>query len=324
MRLVARLTGILVAMMGLLALYSAYGAWQIERDYPPLGSFVEANGLRLHHIDSGNGAPLVLVHGASTTLRDFTASLVPHLSTAHRVLAFDRPGHGYSQRPTGDWPDPAQQAGYLHAALTELGVTQPVLVGHSWSGSLVLAYLLNHPDAVAGGVLLAGGSHPWKGGVAWTNDIAAIPLVGRLFAHTFLLPGGQLVLNQAIANVFQPEAPAVGYVQRTGIELVLRPANYFANAEDLRRLSDFLAVQSRDYAQIQRPVMLIHGTADDIVPAWNHTDRLVKILPDSDVVRLDGVGHALHHTRTKQVARLISDFSHRLHGGSAAVHGNGE
>jgi pimeloyl-ACP methyl ester carboxylesterase len=48
------------------------------------------------------------------------------------------------------------------------------------------------------------------------------------------------------------------------------------------------------------------------VPAWNHTDRLLKILPDVDVVRLAGAGHALHHTRTDQVARLISDFSRRV------------
>ena len=324
MHYLVRLIGLLAACGGLLALYSAYGAWLVEQDYPPLGRFVEVAGLRLHHVDAGDGTPVVLVHGASTTLRDFTASLMPHLSPSHRVLAFDRPGHGYSERPTGGWPNPAEQARYLHAALAELGVSQPVLVGHSWSGSLVLAYLLNHPGAAAGGVLLAGGSHPWEGGVAWTNEIAAVPVLGQMFAHTLLFPGGQVVLEQAIANVFSPEAPTTDYAQRTGIKLVLRPGNYFANAEDLRRLSDYLAEQSRDYARIERPVMIIHGTADDIVPAWNHTDRLVKILPDVDVVRLNGVGHALHHTHTDQVARLISDFSNRLKRDMSAVTGPGE
>lgn len=312
MRLLFQLLLIVLAITGMLALYSAYGAWQVERDYPPIGEFVEAAGLRLHYIDSGQGAPVVLVHGASTNLRDFTASLEPGLSQQHRVLAFDRPGHGYSERPAGAWPDPAVQARYLHAALSALGVSQPLLVGHSWSGSLVLAYLLHHAEDAAGGVLLAGGSHPWKGGVAWTNEVAELPVLGTLFAHTLLFPGGQLVLEDAIANVFRPESPSPGYLQRTGIRLVLRPDNYFANAEDLRRLSDYLAIQSRHYAQIDRPVLLIHGTADDIVPAWNHTDRLLEILPDVDVVRLPGVGHALHHTRTAQVARLISEFSQRV------------
>ncbi|NNJ98734.1 MAG: alpha/beta hydrolase [Gammaproteobacteria bacterium] len=312
MRILTRLFLIFLAITGTLALYSAYGAWQVEHDYPPIGRFVDVAGLRLHYIDTGKGAPVVLVHGASTTLRDFTASLVPGLSLHHRVLAFDRPGHGYSERPAGAWPDPAEQARYLHTALIELGVSRPLLVGHSWSGSLVLAYLLNYPGDTAGGVLLAGGSHPWKGGVDWTNEVGGIPVLGTLFAHTLLFPAGQLVMENAIATVFRPESPPPGYLQRTGIRLVLRPDNYFANAEDLRRLSDYLAIQSRHYAQLDRPVLLIHGTEDGIVPAWNHTDRLLKILPDVDVVRLAGAGHALHHTRTDLVARLISDFSRRV------------
>jgi pimeloyl-ACP methyl ester carboxylesterase len=66
-------------------------------------------------------------------------------------------------------------------------------------------------------------------------------------------------------------------------------------------------------------VLLIHGTEDDIVPAWNHTDRLSKILADVEVVRLPGVGHALHHTRTERVARLISDFSARVQSAGPAA-----
>ncbi len=76
----------------------------------------------------------------------------------------------------------------LHAALKELGVRRPLLVRHSWSGSLVLDYLLNYPADAAGGMLLAGGSHPWEGGVARSSAIGAVPVVGSLFAHTPVLP----------------------------------------------------------------------------------------------------------------------------------------
>jgi pimeloyl-ACP methyl ester carboxylesterase len=284
----------------------------VEQTYPPAGQLIVVDGLRLHHIDIGRGTPVVLMHGASTTLRDFTTSLAPPLARTHRVLAFDRPGYGYSERPGGEWPDPAVQARYLHAALGQLGVSRPLLVGHSWSGSLVMAYLLNYPGEAAGAVLLAGGTHPWQGGVAWTNTLGGIPLLGSLFAHTLLFPAGELVLERAIDNVFAPELPTPDYVMRTGVKLVLRPNNYLANAEDVRRLSDYLAGQSRGYARIREPVLLIHGTADDIVPAWNHTDRLLEVLPNVEVVRLEGVGHALHHTRTDRVALLIHEFSRRV------------
>ena len=51
------------------------------------------DGVRLHYIDAGTGSPLVLLHGASASLRDFHASILPELARHHRVIAFDRPGY---------------------------------------------------------------------------------------------------------------------------------------------------------------------------------------------------------------------------------------
>jgi pimeloyl-ACP methyl ester carboxylesterase len=310
----------LVVLAGALALYSVYGVWRVERDFPPAGQFVEADGLRLHYVDEGGGAPLVLLHGASTSLLDFAAGLAPPLADRHRVLAFDRPGHGYSERPPGEWPNPAVQARYLHSALAALGVRKPLLVGHSWSGSLVLAYLLRYPDETAGGVLLAGVSHPWKRAVAWTNAIAGVPVLGRVFAHTLVFPAGQLLIEGGVAEVFHPELPPPGYLQRTGVELVLRPDDYYFNAQDVRLLSEYLEAQSQEYHRLRQPLLVIHGTRDDIVPAWNHTDRLLKVVPEIEVIRLAGAGHGLHHTRTERIAELISDFSRRVQPAEPGTH----
>jgi pimeloyl-ACP methyl ester carboxylesterase len=129
--------------------------------------------------------------------------------------------------------------------IQELGIEKPMIVGHSWSGSVVLAYLLDYPDETTGGVLLAGGSHPWKGGVAWYNDIAGIPLLGELFARTLVYPFGRVSMKTAISNVFAPNPVPEKYIERTGVQLSLRPTTFLANAEDIRMLSDYLAVQSQ-------------------------------------------------------------------------------
>ena len=87
------------------------------------------------------------------------------LAARYRVIALDRPGHGYSERPADAWPNPLAQAHIAHGLAQGLGLERPILVGHSWAGSLVLAYLLAYPGEAAGAVLLAGGTHPWEG--AW-------------------------------------------------------------------------------------------------------------------------------------------------------------
>lgn len=295
-----------------LAILTHLGALRAEQRHPPAGAFAELDGVRLHYTDVGSGPAVVLVHGASTSLLDFQASIAGRLSEDHRVIAVDRPGHGYSERPSGVWPDPAQQARLIRELLQELGVERPLIVGHSWSGSVVLAYLLDYPDETVGGVLLAGGSHPWEGGVAWYHDVAGVPVLGELFARTLVYPLGRLLLESAVRSVFAPNPVAEGYSERTGVRLSLRPDSFLANAEDLCGLSDFLAVQSTRYGEISQPVLAVTGEADHIVPAWNHAARLLRQIPHLEHIELAETGHALHHARPERVARLIASFSRRL------------
>jgi pimeloyl-ACP methyl ester carboxylesterase len=298
-----------VVGLALMGVVTHVGGERAEEAHPPVGQFAVVDGVRLHFTDRGEGPAVVLIHGASTSLLDFEASLVAPLSRTHRVIAVDRPGHGYSERRDGPWPDPAEQARLIHLLLRDLGVDSPVVVGHSWSGSVVLAYLLDYPDSIGGGVLLAGGSHAWEGGVAWYNDLAGVPVLGDAFVRTVTYPVGRLSIDSAIRNVFDPNPVPEGYRDRTGVALSLRPSAFSANAEDVRRLSDFLATQSRRYAEIDRPLLLLTGNDDEIVPSWNHADRLERQVERIERIDFDDTGHALHHARPHEVAEAISRFA---------------
>ncbi len=302
----------LLLLIVTLYLYSAVGVYRAEQKYPSLGKFVEVEDIRLHYLEAGVGAPIVLVHGASTSLRDFQTSIFTPLSRYHRVIAFDRPGYGYSQRPAGVWPNPAYQARFLREALNKLDVENPVLVGHSWGGSVVLAYLLANPEEVSGGVLLAGVSHPWKGGVPWHNHLAGMSYLGPLFAYTLAYPAGQLLMNAAIESVFAPNPIISYYKDKNGVVLSLRPQTFLANAQDLRELSGFLRDQSRYYSSIKPPLLLITGDSDEVVPSWNHADRLIKQIPHAELVMLEGIGHVPHHICPRRISELIHEFALRV------------
>lgn len=308
-KLLFGLLGGITLLSGTFYLYSAVATHSAEKAYPPHGRFVEVEGVRFHYVDAGTGPAIVLIHGASTTLRDFEASILPLLARAHRVIAFDRPGYGYSSRPAGPWLDPARQARLLHEALSQIGVERPVLVGHSLGGAIVLAYALNHPHATAGIVLIGGAAYPWEGGVAWTNQVANLPLIGPFFTSTLVFPLGQLLFDSAVKEVFAPNPPPPDYIERTGIVLALRPESFQASAEDVLRLSPYLERQSRLYAVLAPPLLLITGDSDGIVPAWNHAHRLARLLPQAKLVELEATGHAPHHVHSEAVTALIADFA---------------
>lgn len=299
----------------LLALYSWGASVWIEHDYPPVGKFVEINNLRLHYVEqgSGPGPALLLVHGASSNLREFTAGLLPMLAQKHRVIAFDRPGYGYSDRADGPWMNPAETAALLLDASAKLGIEKPVIVGHSWAGSVVMSSLVQMPERVSGGILLAGVAGHWEGSVGWTYDLGSLPVIGPLFTWTMVTPAGQLLLEREVAPVLAPHPMQEGYVERIGAPLALRPWTFRHNVHDMTQLNQYMQSLSPSYDQIHLPLLIIHGKDDALVPFWNHGRRVLPVVPQAQAVLLPQAGHGLHHTHMREVLTAIALF---MEGGS--------
>jgi pimeloyl-ACP methyl ester carboxylesterase len=295
-------------LASLLAVISVAGVRDIEQSWPPVGRYVDVDGYRLHYTDHGSGPAVVLIHGASSSLLEFQVSLVPALSQDFRVIAFDRPGHGYSVGNGDGWTDPAALADLLLRASEALGAERPVLVGHSWAGSVVMSALVREPGRVAGGVLLAGAVGHWVGEEDLVERLRDWPLLNALFARTLVYPVGSQLIPRALTAVFAPHPVPDGHAARIGAALALRPRSYLANAEDMNRLADFLQSESTRYRSIDRPLLVIHGTDDELVPFWNHGDRLRPVVSGLEVSLMEGLGHALHHVDTEGVSNAIRRF----------------
>ena len=146
-----------VAALGLMAAFTTLRARQAERRNPPHGRFVDIDGVRLHYVEYGQGRSVVLVHGLGALIQDFELSgLVDLLASRYRVLIFDRPGAGYSERPRDRSWSLEAQADMLYAACRRLGVEQPIVLGHSLGALVALAMALQNPARIGGLVLVAG------------------------------------------------------------------------------------------------------------------------------------------------------------------------
>ena len=126
-----------VAVLAGLAAINRQRALDAQRRYPPRGDFIRVRGVRLHKIDTGGPGPaVILLHGNGVTLADMEISgLVARAARRRRVVAFDRPGFGYSERPRGIAWTPAAQADLLADALERMGIEQAlssVTRGEAW------------------------------------------------------------------------------------------------------------------------------------------------------------------------------------------------
>jgi pimeloyl-ACP methyl ester carboxylesterase len=272
-----------------------------EARHPPRGRFVDLPAGRVHAVDSGapfEGAPvIVLIHGASSVHADLMSVLGPRLSPHARVIAFDRPGHGWSDRLGGsEMASPALQGDALCAALDVMGIGKTVLVAHSLAGAAALSMALARPDLVSGLVLLGAVSHPWPDrSITWYYHPASRPVLGRLFTRLLAIPVGTLVLENSIDGVFAPQSAPPGYAESAQLRLVLRPATFMANAEDVAVLCDFVEAQMPRYGELKMPVVAIAGQDDTVVWTDIHSRALVGQVQNGRLIALPGVGHMPHH-----------------------------
>ena len=87
-------------LLGAAALVNHRLARRAERNSPLAGNFVEIDGVELHYVEKGHGDPVVLLHGNGAMIEDLASSgLIDMAAERYRVIAFDRPGFGYSERP---------------------------------------------------------------------------------------------------------------------------------------------------------------------------------------------------------------------------------
>src|SRR6516225_11756048 len=98
-------------------------------------------------------------------------------------------------------------------ALGKLGVGSAIFVVHSWSGALGARLALDHASRVAGLVMLAPVTHPWRGGVGRYNEIIATPVIGPLLAYTITLPLGYFLTEPGARNVFRPQQLPDGFMR---------------------------------------------------------------------------------------------------------------
>jgi pimeloyl-ACP methyl ester carboxylesterase len=262
-------------------------------------------GLRVHYWEQGTGQPVVLIHGASGNLRDFVFDIAPELAKQYRVIAFDRPGLGYSERPTVDGWDPAVQARVLQAATEKLGAENPIVVGHSWGGAVAMAWALEFPRQTRGVVPVSAVTMPYGGLARVVYAIGLSDLLVDAYSNRLLERARDGGIEGFIARVFRPQPVPPGYVDFIGAPLALRADTLRANGQDLQNINVALRRMEPGYATLDVPVEILHGQADFI--SWDaQAVPLSQVLPRATLTLLPGVGHMAHHAAPRELSDAIA------------------
>ena len=290
---------------------------RLEADHAPIGRLIEVNDAgrprEVHILDvPGNPAlvPVVFIHGASGNLCDQVGTFadavakLPH-HRRFRSIYVDRPGCGYTERRTAD-DTPRAQARMVAATLSALGIERAVICGHSFGAGVAATLAVTHPHRVAALALLAPAGYPWPTDLNWYYKMAGLPVLRTLCAWTFVVPLGLKLLPPGITGTFAPDPVPDGYRERGAIDLLLRPANFLANAADIQAIKGRAAEISPLFRTIDCPTWILQGSHDAVVRPTIHAVGLYRAIPHAEMEWHEGIGHKPDYVlRGRIVAQLV-------------------
>lgn len=188
---------------------------------------------------------------------------------------------------------PMTQAEMIHKALKQIGINEPIiLVGHSWSGTMVLSYALQFPNEVAGIVMLGAAmykeGYPAKHGDTLSR-VVTTPIIGDLILHTLLKsPLGKRMAQFMVKSTFTPEIPPIWY-EEAAFALGFRPRHFRANREDVLAFPKSSKNLCENYKNIKIPTVIVVGDKDPF-GVIEQGRRLQEELPHALYKELPDIG----------------------------------
>ena len=250
----------------------------------------------------GGGPAVVLIHGLPGTAQDFDA-VAAHLPGGH-TIAFDRPGFGFS---SGGYHPLAEQLATIRQLIESLGGGPVVLVGHSYGGTLALAYTERRPQDVRGLVLVdaaAAGQHSdaLRRAQSRLVQVLSWPVVQPLADVTFsqLLRSASARATETAA--FDPDGVDPAHRERV-LALNMQHDDLDAYAGEQLHADDVIAGVDESLARVQTPAVVIQGAGDQFVKP-EHGRRLAALLPHARLVMVSG-GHMAPYVHPAVVAAAV-------------------
>ena len=273
--------------------------WDFEPQYSDVGD------LRIHHVDEGQGDPIICFHGEPSWAYLYRKMLPPLVAAGHRVVAHDHAGFGRSDKPTErGWYSYDRHCEIANEVLTnQLDLHGATVVVQDWGGPIGLRWAMENQDRVDRLVIMNTGlftGRVSKGFMAW-----------RAFAEKnpdlpvgFVIQGATTTeLSDEIVAAY--EAPFPNAESKAGAAMfpLLVPIE-----ESAPGAAEMAAV-SAELARWEKPTLIAFSDSDPVFPYPKSGQVFCDAIPGAgEQVKIEGGAHFLQEDRGEQIAEVMLDW----------------
>jgi haloalkane dehalogenase len=268
-------------------------------DFEP--HWFDADGLRLHYVDEGEGDPVVCFHGEPTWAFLYRKMLPPLVDGGNRVVCPDYAGFGRSDKPTDRrWYTYDRHVALMSKLLDSLDLSRATVVVQDWGGPIGLRWAVENADRVGRLVILNTGlftGRVSKGFMAWRDFAERNPDLPVGF-----VVGGATATDVPDEVVAAYEAPFPNAESKAGaaqFPLIVPTSDEDTGAAEMRAVSDALS-------RWDKPALVAFSDSDPVFPYPRSGQVFCDLIPGAgEQVKIEGAAHFLQEDRGEQIAAAI-------------------
>lgn len=265
--------------------------------------------IEIYYEDHGAGQPVVLIHGYPLDGSSWEKQTAALLEAGYRVLTYDRRGFGRSSKPATGY-DYDTFAGDLNALLTTVDLTDVVLVGFSMGTGEVGRYLSTYGSERVAKAVFLGSLEPYL--LQADDNPTGVPQSVFDGLSAAVTADRYAFFTEFFGNFYNADTflgtPRLSQEAVTASwHLAVSAGPTASVAAQPTWLTDFRS----DIPKIDVPSLIVHGTADNILPIDSTGRQFAKALPSAEYVEIEGAPHGLLWTHGAEVNEILLSFLDR-------------
>ena len=255
-------------------------------------------GMKIHYLEAGRGAPVILLHGSGGEGARWMPT-IRGLASTHRVLALDQIGFGASDKPPANFHT-GVFSGFLQGFMKAIGIPKATLIGQSMGAGVALYFSIHHPEMVDRLVLVNGGG--FRSADAAPRSPSPIDWHARQIANAGTLEESREYLEK----LYYDDAFVTDELVESNLILRLRSAYTVESAS--RAGERGLGVTTEEEVRALRvPTLLLWGK-EDVLSGPANADRLNAAISGSRKMFIEKAGHYPFIEQPAQFNKAVLEF----------------
>jgi haloalkane dehalogenase len=260
-----------------------------------------------HYTGSGAGRPLLLMHG-NPDWSFLYRKMIPRLSNTFRCIAPDYPGFGLSIHPDDYGYTPGEHAQVIAELVTELDLTDAIVMGQDWGGPIGMDIASRNADRVSG--IAMGNTWYWPTDSrrmrAFSRSMATPPMQSLILRRNFFVdPAMKRSLQVPVTDLEFAHYTDVVPTPESRRGIAVFPKEIIAAGPWLAEL------EARVVAELtETPMLLFFGRKDIVLGGASFSDRWTHDFPEATVVELPDAGHYIQEDAPDEIVdAILAEFA---------------